>query len=209
MTVLVVGIEFLNRTEACFEPAANGSLSPQLRIDGDACASRMCDQVARERAGGIRSERTASGRRDQEHVEPAYVDGLPEPGLEVSDGFAVGLHDVGVNVRPPETRRHFVFRECAAIPETHYVRVEMPPNEHLDVVQRCGTNDDVVAVERRWRDAVTDSHRTRTLGNVHRSAHRSGWRQTDVRSPGQCKTSGAGRFSQIVNAGRGVIPALR
>jgi hypothetical protein len=33
----------------------------------------------------------------------------------------------------------------------------MPPNEHLGVVQRRGTNDDVVAVERRCRDAATDS----------------------------------------------------
>jgi hypothetical protein len=62
VTMLMVGFAFLNRTEPRFEPAADGSLVPQVRIDRHACASRMCDQVVGERTGGIWPERTASGR---------------------------------------------------------------------------------------------------------------------------------------------------
>jgi hypothetical protein len=154
--VLVVGRALLNWTEARFEPAADGSLIPQVRIDGHPWASRVCDQVVRERTGGIRSERTAAGCRDQEHVEAAHVGSVSEPRLEVSDGFALRLDDVSVNVRPREARRHFVVRERVAVPEAHYIRVEVPLNEHRSVVQRRGTNDDVVPVERRCRDAATD-----------------------------------------------------
>ena len=81
VTVLVVGFVFLNRTEACFEPAPDGSLIPQVRIDSYALASCVCDQVLREGAGGIRSERTTPGRGDQEHVEAAHVDCVPKPRL--------------------------------------------------------------------------------------------------------------------------------
>src|SRR5215204_3131910 len=81
VTVLVVWFVFLNRTEACFEPAPDGSLIPQVRIESYPFASCVCDQVLREGAGGIRSERTTPGRGDQEHVEAAHVDYVPKPSL--------------------------------------------------------------------------------------------------------------------------------
>ena len=80
VTMLVVGLAFLNGTEACLEPAPDGSFIPQIRIDGYAFASCVRSGTSRV-CGRIRSERTPSGRGDQEHVEAAHVDCFPKPRL--------------------------------------------------------------------------------------------------------------------------------
>jgi hypothetical protein len=67
----------------------------------------------------LRTPHAPTSGRDQEHVDSAHVGRLPEPGLQIADGLAVGLDHVGVDVRTFEPRAHLLAREGLAIPVGH------------------------------------------------------------------------------------------
>jgi hypothetical protein len=73
--------------------------------------------------------------------------------LQVADGLAACLDDVGVDLRPRQPSEQLLARIDLPAPVARNLRMRMPADEEVDIALGCGADNTDIALKRSAWDA--------------------------------------------------------